>query len=381
MQKKLNVLFLCGWYPSKILPTNGDFIQRHAEAVALKHTVSVLHIISNKSNLVKTYYTKENINGVKTYIAYVKFSKNPFIKLYLFFIAFKNLLRKINIIDVVHLNEIYPFGVFSLYLKWFYKKPYIISEHFTGYHKPQSKHLSVLRKFISRIITKNAAFVCPVSNNLRDALLDLGYTANYKRIPNVVDTKLFIPIENNQNTFTIVHVSNMINTHKNVKGILKVIKKLQSKISNFEFKLIGDNSKQYVKFAEKIGVNSTNVKFIDQIKHHKVAKEIAQSNLFILFSNYENLPCVILEAFSCGIPVISTNVGGIKEYFPEDFGKLIAVKNQDELLNQILDFHSNFVPKKSKMHQFVKDNFSKEKIVSDFEKLYFKALKINSETH
>ena len=46
MKKNLHILFLCGWYPSKVLPKNGDFIMRHAKTVSSKHTVSVLHIIS-----------------------------------------------------------------------------------------------------------------------------------------------------------------------------------------------------------------------------------------------------------------------------------------------------------------------------------------------
>jgi len=45
--KKLHVLFLASWYPSRVLKTNGDFIQRHAEAVALQHNVTVLHVISD----------------------------------------------------------------------------------------------------------------------------------------------------------------------------------------------------------------------------------------------------------------------------------------------------------------------------------------------
>ena len=47
MNSELHVLFLCGWYPSRVSPTNGDFIERHAEAVSQKHKVSILHIITD----------------------------------------------------------------------------------------------------------------------------------------------------------------------------------------------------------------------------------------------------------------------------------------------------------------------------------------------
>mgnify|MGYP000859399569 CR=1 FL=1 len=79
MKAKLHVLFLCGWYPSEVLPTNGDFIMRHAKAVSLKHHVSVLHIISKPGISKTTIETEKNLN-FNVFIAYIKPSKNPFIK-------------------------------------------------------------------------------------------------------------------------------------------------------------------------------------------------------------------------------------------------------------------------------------------------------------
>ena len=76
MTKKLHILFLCSWFPSKEFPTNGDFIQRHAKAISLKHSVSVLHIVSSKQNA-KTTIEKSVEKNVTTYIGYVKHTKNP----------------------------------------------------------------------------------------------------------------------------------------------------------------------------------------------------------------------------------------------------------------------------------------------------------------
>ena len=132
----------------------------------------------------------------------------------------------------------------------------------------------------------------------------------------------------------------MNNYHKNIEGILRVIKKLENEIDDFRFKIIGENSEMYISFAKKIGLNLKKTIFIDQIPHEEIAENLKESNLFILFSNYENLPCVILEAFSCGIPVISTNVGGIEEYFPDNFGKLIDIKDEEKLKEEILNFYN-----------------------------------------
>ena len=122
MTKKLNILFLCGWYPSKVLPTNGDFIERHANAVSLLHKVTVIHIITDKNTTKKIEISSKNINGIDTHIAYLKKVKNPFLKAYLFIKAYKLLLAKVNYFDLIHLNEVFPFGLFCLYSKFFQKK-------------------------------------------------------------------------------------------------------------------------------------------------------------------------------------------------------------------------------------------------------------------
>ena len=125
MNKKLHILFLCGWYPSRVLPNNGDFIQRHAEAVTLKHTVSVLHIVSDK-NILKTEISIKNINEIQTYIGYVKHSNNPILKFIRFYLVYKEFIKKINAFDVIHLNILFPLGIIALHQKWFLKIPFII---------------------------------------------------------------------------------------------------------------------------------------------------------------------------------------------------------------------------------------------------------------
>ena len=375
MNHKLNVLFICGWYPSKVLTNNGDFIQRHAEAASINHKITVIHIVTDKESKNDVEYISEVINGVETHIAYLKYFKNPLKKIYIFTTAFKILIQKARPIDIVHLNQIFPFGVFSLYLKWFKKIPFIISEHFTGYHSPQSKNISFLQKLISSIITRKASFVCPVSNDLKNSMLKLGFKGNYFRVPNVVNTDLFYPSEKSENIFTLTHISNMNNNHKNIKGILRVVKKLVNEIDLFKFKLIGEGSANYIPFAKQIGINFDKTIFIDQIPHKKIAENLKESNLFILFSNYENLPCVILEAFSCGLPVISTNVGGIEEYFPKDFGFLINVKDEEALLQKIIEVFTFFKSDTKKMHNYVQNNFSNRTIANQFSELYNSALK------
>ena len=373
MKKKLHILFLCGWYPSNVLPKNGDFIMRHAKTVSAKHVVSVLHIIS-KPRISKTEIEVKKDNDLHTYIAYIKPSKNPFFKLYRFWFAYQALLKKIGGFDIVHLNKLYPFGLLALHLKKIKKLPYIISEHWTGYHLKEKKSLPWLEQILSKKITANASFVCPVSSDLKNSMLKSGLRGNYQIIPNVVNTTLFKPTLKTSKVFTITHISSLLDKHKNISGMLRVAKQLEDCIDSFQWNFIGGTEGQFKNLIKNLDFKKNQVCFIDHIDHKKVPGFLNASDVFILFSNYENLPCVILEAFSCGVSVIATKVGGIQEFFPNEFGFLIDKKNEQQLLDKIISLYKEPKNQQPIMHQYAIDNFSIEKICDSFTKLYREAL-------
>ncbi len=356
------------------MPTNGDFIQRHAEAVAIKNEVTAIHIVSDNNSKSSIDITDETINEVRTIIGYVKFTKNPLLKWFRFISAFRKIYEKIKVFDVIHVNRLYPLGLFALYLKYRIKKPFIISEHWTDYKYPLSKKIGFIEKQVSKVISKNAAFVCPVTDDLKTSMQLFGLKGNYKKIPNVVNTSVFTPQQTTNNSFTIIHISNMINEYKNISGILEVFKKIHDKHPAVKLKLIGGNTEQYNSTIEELNLAPNSYEMLNHIPQQELAVHLKTSNLLILFSNHENLPCVIVEAFSCGIPVISTDVGGIKEYFPENFGVLIPPNNQEHLFDEIDKFYTNTddIFDKDSMHRYVVQNFSKEQLCDEFTELYDK---------
>jgi len=355
-----------------VLPTNGDFIDRHAKAISLNHKVSVLHIVSDKT-ISKSKIENTETTNFNLYIGYIKSTKNPLLKIARFYKMYKLLLSKIEVFDIIHLNVLFPFGIFALHQKLFYKKPYIISEHWTDYKYPLSKKISLLEKNISKVITKNASFVCPVTKDLQNSMKYFGLKGNYLPVPNVVDTTMFTVLnQKKKSNFKILHVSNMLDTQKNISGILNVIKKLQNEISDFEFLLIGQNSNAYESKIKELKIDKERVSYLNHIPHNELVEHLNNASLFVLFSNHENLPCVILESFSAGTPVLSSNVGGIKEYFPKDFGKLIPPNDEYQLLETIKSFYNKEITIASpkKMHEYVVENFSKQHICNIFTDLY-----------
>ena len=95
----------------------------------------------------------------------------------------------------------------------------------------------------------------------------------------------------------------------------------------------------------------------------------------ILFSNFENFPCVIPEAWMSGIPVIATNVNGIPEYLNEENGILVEPKNEKMLLeamNKILAKQVTF--DKNKMREFAIKHFSYSAVGKKYNEIYSKVI-------
>ena len=318
----------------------------------------------------KTEITDHQINEVRTLIAYVRPKGLGFLKLLQFAQTYFTLLEMVEPFDLIHVNRIYPAGLIGLFIKYKYKKPLLLTEHFTGYLTKRAGDLSKMEKKLTAFICSSADHITTVSENLNRSMQQLGFKNAYSVVPNVVDTAFFKPLVKKSELFHILHISNMLDQHKNVSGILRVIKRLEMEKVKFRFIMVGEGSAQYEPLIRELGMHKESIVLKEQIPHNEIPAYLQAADLFVLFSNYENLPCVILEAFSCGVPVITTDTGGIAEFFPDDFGKLIPVKDEEALFYAILDQMKGPTPDPIKLHNYAIANFDKMVIAERFTSIY-----------
>jgi glycosyltransferase involved in cell wall biosynthesis len=367
-KKKLHILFLNSWYPSEVFPFNGDFIQRHANAVALEHDVTSLHFVTDESRS-KEYISEKNLNNVRTIIVYLPKTKFLFQKFLLFWNAYTSQLNKLADLDLIQVNRIYPMGIFALVTKLIRKKPLLFMEHFTGYAYPNLIGIGPFERFSLKLVGNYADGIITVSDHLAKGIGKFGVQNKFFTIPNVVDTEIFEPNIHKNKIFQILHVSSLNNTHKNIMGILRVTQRLLSEKVNYHLILVGGEEKEYLTHIVELGLQD-NTTFVPQVDQRKVADSMQKSDLFVLFSNYENLPCVILESFACGLPVVSSNVGGIAEFFPSGFGTLVEPNDEQELYQAILAQMNKPQVDKQKMHLYAENHFSKSVISKKFTEVY-----------
>ena len=129
-------------------------------------------------------------------------------------------------------------------------------------------------------------------------------------VPNVVDTNVFTSQALQDNSSKkILHISTLYDPHKNVSGLLNVIKELAHSRNDFSLTIVGNHHiTEHQETIKKLGLEKI-VSIQGEIAHEEVARVMQAHDLFVLFSNYENLPCVIIEAQASGLPVLATDVG------------------------------------------------------------------------
>ena len=368
--ERKKILFISSWFPNKIEPTNGNFVQRHAEAVAKIHDVEIVHAIGDFNQKQKFLEDDRVINGIRTCIIYYKNSKNPVQNFLRRMQAYKKGYHKMQKPDLVHANVMHNSMVFAVYLKKKFKIPFVVTEHWTALREVNRNRTPFITKLIAKIIGNAAEKILPVSGDLKKGLKKIGITTEMKVIPNVVNTNLFKPVMKSGSDFTFIHVSNLI-PRKNSDKILKVALKLLSKGYRFNLQLGGDGNIDTLKDEVKNAKAEDRIEIFGIQTIAQVAERMQKSDCFILFSDDENQPCVIAEAFACGLKVISTNVGGISEFFPENAGILLPKVDEEQLfsaMSLILEEPKN--ESVSLLSQYAKDTFSEEIIGRKFSEVY-----------
>jgi len=382
LAKKIKVLFIASWFPSRVKPTASTFVLRHAEAVSLYSDINVLHVCFDNNLKRSKFEIVEEKRGVLNIIfIYIKKPGLFLNKFPLYLKAYKRgykfISEKYGKPQIIHANVLFPVGLVNLFLRSYRKTPIVFTEHWSGYLHESPLKIGLFKKIFLRKIAERSSFLMPVSENLKNAMQDMGIKGNYQVVPNAVETNIFSAQPKHIRTNkTILHISSLQDETKNISGILNVIKKLSLKRQDFSLHFVSNgNQKPFIDQAEQLSLLNSHVFFHNGKRTEEIAATMQQSDCFILFSNYENLPCVILEAISCGVPVIATDVGDISRYVSDRFGILVKPGDEQGLLQALNEMLDNLKKYDSAvMHEFAEKKFSYHVIGTKFLEIYSVAL-------
>ena len=287
--------------------------------------------------------------------------------------------------DIVHLH--YPFfGTAEVVwlAKIIFPKKFKFIIHFhmdvTGL-SPFAKILSLPTKIIRNSLFKKAdAVTCASLDYVKNsdiAKIYKKYSAKFKEIPFGVDTDKFFPaIKKESEIKKILFVGGLDKAHyfKGVDILLKAASKFQLPASSFQIIGDGDLKPQYMKQAKELGI-ADKVNFLGKVSDEKLPEIYRQADLLILPSINKNeaFGLVLLEAMACGVPVIASDLPGVRTVFENGRqGLLCNPGDISDLKNKIEEILSDENKRKQmsqEARKLAKEKYNWKKIGKKLNKL------------
>ncbi|MBM3184709.1 MAG: glycosyltransferase [Bacteroidetes bacterium] len=223
------------------------------------------------------------------------------------------------------------------------------------------------------IAEKNKFEVIPLGFDLDTFQVDLDRKRK--------ETREFYSLNDNQIAVAIIGRLAPIKNHKLFLDSIEIVNRQTTKKPVFFIVGDGETRKEIELQIEKIKTNQPiDIRLTSWIQDIKTFN--AGMDIICLTSNNEGTPVSLIEAQACNIPVISTDVGGVKDIIKENETGFVVPKNNPEKFGKkLLDLIED-EKKREKMSQngwsFVKDNFHYQRLVKDMENYYLKLLKNSS---
>ena len=201
-------------------------------------------------------------------------------------------------------------------------------------------------------------------------------------IPNALDPSKFTPdpLKRDLQRIKIVVVSRLV-YRKGVDLLVEIIPRICNVDTKVDFIIGGDGSKRLAlqEMVEREGLQDR-VEFLGAVPHSRVRSVLCRGHIFLNCSLTESFCIAILEAASCGLLVVSTNVGGVPEVLPEDLVFLSdpqvssLVRNLKEAIVKQADFDP------FRAHERIKQMYSWSRVATETVEVYRQVLTKQSKT-
>jgi glycosyltransferase involved in cell wall biosynthesis len=196
-------------------------------------------------------------------------------------------------------------------------------------------------RFVRMIFKYSAANISP-SKFLQFEFGKHGY--DFEFIPNAVDLNLFKFTERVEFKPNLLWVRAFDKIYNPTMAVLVVLK-IKNEYPNVKLWMVGNNrdesyfeTKKLIKDFDLVG----NIELTGVLTHAKWAELSKKADIFINTTNIDNMPVSVLQAMSLGLPVFSTDVGGIKWLIDDNVtGIKCKVDDADEMATKILYYLRN----------------------------------------
>lgn len=267
--------------------------------------------------------------------------------------------------DVVHSHL--GGTVFAVPWGLLHHKPIIVTAH----TKPEKAFSKSVIPFLKLGIKKNTVRLVAVSKENQSMMTQyFGLEADKCAfVNNGINIERYYRKEHE--LFTFINVGRQ-DENKNQTAILKCFAKLRNEEYPIKLYLVGDGDRHesLIEEADRLGLKDS-VVFTGNVGNTE--DYYAVSDCYVQASHREALPLTALEAMATGLPIVSTNVGGMKDIVSENNGYLVSDNDEDalfEAMKNILTMSSEELNTLGKNSLKRVEDYSADKMTQCYENLY-----------
>tara|TARA_R110000868_G_scaffold83058_7_gene234745 strand:- start:5657 stop:6535 length:879 start_codon:yes stop_codon:yes gene_type:complete len=182
---------------------------------------------------------------------------------------------------------------------------------------------------LSKAIFKNAFKNISPSGYIQHEFAKQGYS-NLICIPNAIDLKNYAFKQREFKNLKMLWVRSFSEIYNPLLAV-KILKTLLDKNINASLCMVGpegDGTLEKTKvFAQELGID---VIFTGKLSKNEWIKLSVDYNVFINTTNFDNMPVSIIEAMALGLPIISTNVGGMSFLIDDNTNGILVEPNSEK---------------------------------------------------
>jgi glycosyltransferase involved in cell wall biosynthesis len=331
--------------------------------------VSVLtRSIKNEKNF-------EQINGVKVYREIHVIDKGKWFGISYILSSFYFLFRKRHTYNIIHCHIANGLGyIAALLIKFLFNKKVIVKVALSG---PKSDFKMLKKTRLNRICLKMLHNVDKViticSWSKKEALNEDFPESKISFIPNGVNTDHFIPSPAAECSSNKITFLGRLNYQKGIDTLLLAFSSLVINKPELQLEITGEGPEKtnLLKMAEDLKITN---KVIFHGENTDPYAFLLSSSVFVLPSRSEGLPNVLLEAMSCGLPVIASNVGGNLDLIQSGKNGILFEEGNYEQLSSAIETILDNKQLKEKLgknaRQAIVKDYSMEITVSKYIELY-----------
>ncbi len=268
--------------------------------------------------------------------------RNPWLLFQIPFFMLAFLFKGYHIIkkaDIIHAHWIYS-GLIALVLNKIHGTPFIVS--LLGSDVRFAKNRMLTRMF-ARMILKQATLVTTVSQEFRNWVIDQGIQEDrVLKVLNGVDLTIQKKKNNISQKCKLLFVGNLV-PEKGVRYLIEAMVQISNSENEVHLTFVGDGSdrKTLQTLVHLHGLDDA-VDFVGAQAPDQVPIWMSHSDCLVLPSLSEGMPNVVLEAMACGLPVVASDLPGIREVVREgETGFLLPTQDSKHLAEKLLEIVRN----------------------------------------